>query len=522
MKKYTRWIAWMLLACLLAGCGKGTGGTPFWGNSGNEQEKYPQLRTDFTTPANPLQFSAKPSAELTLSENGAAAVLAAVENTQPEYPYTDMYDLPEVKKRLNCVPQVQAHQFSALNSAGKLDASHLAALVKDNNKAFLETKPFGYTAVEEDYIEALCGFIVTVVDMVKQMYPELDWERVHCNLGNLKILYKSGMLSFAQVNDKLVLAISKNNTNIVQTMKGEDGFSRVLTHETMHLLQIGCACEAVKNCSRRAGICYYWEDFTLNTTDWTWMVEGSAERMMCRITGGEAVSYQYKMDYLCSMTMSVLLRDPVQPDTMETMCFYSDPELLFETFGCETEQQREELLNLMITLQVLQMQPNSFMIAYRERTGVDLGTDEEAFNQFCYALKPAICTTIAKEFYENLTTFLQENPVSLNDLFFLLNLFEGHLNPHLTYTNESKREINRPFMQAYIPLRQALFTALEQDNPGLDLASLYEQYEICGKGSNELNGELAMLSEEKRNFLRERALWQQEGLNLGQKIPQSW
>lgn len=491
MKVHIRLIALVLLLCLLTGCGS----LPFGktGSLGKSSEGRPSLHTDFTVPQNPFSFGTQPSEELSLSESGAAAVLAVVEDIRPEYRYSYLYDLEEVKKRLDCAPSVEKHQFSALNGAGELDAAYLANLVKANNEAFLATKPFGYTAVEEDYIEELCGFVVTVVKKVQQMYPELDWERVYCNLGNLKILYDVGMLSFAQVNEALILSVSKNNTQIVQTLKGEDGFSRVLTHETMHILQIGCACEYVENCTRRAGICYYWGDFGLNTTDWTWMAEGSAERMMCRITGGDAVSYQYKMDYLCSMTMSVLLRDSVKPDTMETLCFYSDPELLFETFACQGEQQREELLNMMISLQVMQMQPKSFMIAYQEDTGVDLNADEEALNQFCYSLKPAICTTMAKEFYENLAVFLQENTLSCNDLFFLLNLFEGHLNPHLTYTNESKKEINRPFMEAYIPMRQALFTALEQENPGLDLTALYEQYEICQKDSTVLNGELSML-----------------------------
>lgn len=507
-KQIQRIFSLLMVVALLSGC-----------STGSNSNKRPPLKTDFVEQENAFSFQAAPSETLRLSEAGADAVRAAVAQIQPEYAYEEMYQLEEVVKRLDFDASVENHQFSALNQAGKLDASHLASLVKANNEAFLATKPFGYTAVEEDYIRELCDFIVKIINIMVGKYPQVDWNRVYCNLGNLKILYKNGMLSYAEVSEEMVLAISQNNTRTILNMKGEDGFSRVLTHEVVHIVQIGCVCENIENCSRRAGIAVYWDDFTLNTTDWTWMVEGSAERIMCGITGGEAVSYQYKMDYLCSLTMSVLLRDTVKADTMETLSFYSDPELLFDAFGCENDAQREELLNMMITLQVLQMQPTAFHLAYKETTGIDLKADGDAMDQFSYSLKPAICITIAKEFYENLTAFLQENQVSCNDLFFLINLFEGHLNQHLNYKNEAKKEINQPFITAYQTMRSALFAALEQDNPGLDVTALYFAYDITASGEKLLNAELRMLPEEKRDFLAERAQWQFDLLGLGKKVP---
>ncbi len=503
-----RFLSILLAAALLTGC-----------SSGNPSSGRPQLDADFSERENTFSFSALPSETLVLSGEGAAAVLETVAQIQPDYTYEDLYQLDEVKKRLDFQAAVETHRFSALDDSGALNGAHLAALVKQNNEAFLESKPFGYTAVEADYIDDLCDFIVKTVEVMTRKYPDIDWARVYCNLGNLKILYDVGMLSYAQVQEDGILAISKNNTEIILSLKGEDGFSRVLTHEIMHILQIGCVCEAIENCGRRAGIAVYWDDFSLNTTDWTWMVEGSAERHMCTLTGGEAISYQYKMDYLCSLTMSVLLRDSVKADTMETLCFYDDPQLLFDAFGCETQAQQDELLNMMITLQILQIQPKNFHLVYAEKTGTDLLADEEAMNQFSYSLKPAICTSLAKEFYENLVSFLQQNPLTYNDLFCLLNLFEGHLNQHLNYTSESKAEINQPFLTAYTAMRSALFAALEADDPEVDVAALYEQYDITAAGEGLLNAELAMLPAEKLAFLAERAQWQSELLGLGQKVP---
>ena len=489
------------------------------GACGKGRNSRPNLNTDFSKKEKTFSFSAQPSANLTLLPQSAQALMDAAAQQTAQYTYSYLYGLDEVKKRLDLDVAVQEHRFSALDQTGALTANSLYRKILENNEMFMADKPFGYKMVEDDYIAELCDFIVQIVDQMRQKYPDVDWSRVYCNLGNLKILYDTGMLSYAQVSSEMVLSISKNNTEIILRLKGEDGFSRVLTHEIMHIIQIGCACEGVAQNGRRAGIAMYWNDFSLNTTDWTWMVEGSAERHMCALTGGDAVSYQYKMDYLCSMTMSVLLRDSVDADTMETLCFYSDPELLFEAFDCGTQAQRDELLNMMITLQVLQMQPKSFHIAYKEQTGVDLQQDEDAMNQFSYGLKPAICITLAKEFYENLILVLQSGQLTCNDLFFLINLFEGHMNQHLNYTNASKEEINSPFINSYITLRDALFAALEADNPSVDVSALYDSYEIEANGKGLINAELTALPAQKLGFLAERAQWL-SGLNgLGVKVP---
>lgn len=505
--KKLRWLPLLLVVAFLCSCG-------------SQSTEHPPLFTEFPGPETPsLSFSPTESESLTLSQEGASAILEAVAQTQPDYIYADMYELEEVKSRLDFEVSVQSHQYCALDETGTLTPEHLRHLVTENNEAFLASEPFGYTSVEKDYITELCSFIVQVVNIMSEKYPDLDWNRVYCNLGNLKILYKTGLLAYAQVNDDLILSLNASTAHMATVLNGEDAFTQILAHEIIHIIQIGCVCENIENASRRAGISMYWDDFPLNTADWTWMVEGSAERHSCVITGIGAIAYQYKMDYLCSLTLSLLLRDSVKADTIECLSFYDDTELLFETFGCKTEEERDELLKMMITMQILQMQPENFHYLIKEQTGVDLKNDEEAMDQFSLSLKPAVCTTLAKEFYENLATFLQDNQISCNDLFFLLNLFEGHMFRHLSYTKEALEEINRPFMDNYRALREALFTALEADNPGMDLFALYEDYSITS-GNDLLNADLSMLSEEKRTFLRERAQWLSELLSLGQKVPQ--
>ena len=71
----------------------------------------------------------------------------------------------------------------------------------------------------DDYIAELCNFIVQVINTMRQKYPDVDWDRVYCNLGHLKILYDVGMLDYAQVSEEIVLSINKNNTEIILNLK---------------------------------------------------------------------------------------------------------------------------------------------------------------------------------------------------------------------------------------------------------------------------------------------------------------
>ncbi len=498
----------VLIVLLISGC------------AGNDTKDYSSLLSfDFAEMESAFLWNTKDSAELSLSQNGAENVLSVIKEQRPEYKYSSLYELDEVKSRLDFKVDVKRHSFCALDNSGVLSAEDLCELVINNNTEYLVGDAFGYENVDENYIYDICTLIVQVMNHMQTLYPDVDWDRVYCNLGNLKILYNVGMLSYAEVSKDLVLSISENNTEIVLGMKGENGLRNVLVHEIIHIIQIGCSCEKIEHCERRCGICVNWDDFKLNTTDWGWFFEGAAERNMCRLTGDNAISYQYKMDYLCSLTMSLILKEDVEADTMESMCFYSEAQRLFDAFGCDNEERKDEILNMMITLNVLQMQPEIFFETYKEQTGIDLRDSEESLNEFCYSLKPDICITLSRVFYSNLVEYLSHSSIKVDDLFFLINCFEGHINQHLRYSDESRKTINEPFVESYKAIRNSLFVELNEENRCEDLSVLYADYEILDKESNTLNAELDMLSKEKKIFLQERVLWQHQLRALGEKVP---
>ena len=90
-------------------------------------------------------------------------------------------------------------------------------------------------------------------------------------------------------------------------------------------------------------------------------------------------------------------------------------------------------------------------------------------------LKNAVCQTISKYFYRNLSRLLSENQMTLRELFYLITVFEYNLHLHITYSDESRSEAIRLFMESYTLLQQTLFDCLGE-RLGLMPEELYESF----------------------------------------------
>ena len=206
---------------------------------GKDEIKNPELNADFKERVNTFSFSALPSETLRFSEESAQSVADFLGEIKTEYPYADMYDLDDVKKHLSFDASVEKHNSNALDADITLTPDILFQSVIANNNAYKDEAQFDNVMPDDEYIMELCTFIVKVIGIMRQKHPDIDWQRVYCNLGNLKIVYDTGMMSYAQVSEKMVLSISETNANILLKLEGKNTFSDVLTHEIMHIIQIG-------------------------------------------------------------------------------------------------------------------------------------------------------------------------------------------------------------------------------------------------------------------------------------------
>lgn len=451
--------------------------------------------------------------KIKLSADVAEAVYSAIDCERPVYPLSDLYELEKAEERLHYTVEVDSHAGNA-EKDGPLSEDVLFDCVCKSNEKYLSDAPFGFSAIEDDYLRKICALICEVVEHMLEKHPDIDRGRVMCNLAHLKILYKTGMLDYASVNPDLVLSVSNTSASIAQTLKGEGAYRNVMIHEIMHVLQIGCPCESIgENATRRCGICIFWSDWDMNSNDWGWLFEGSAERNTCTYTGAVPLTYAYKVDYIASFETAVILRESVKADMMETLCFYSDPALLFKAFESEAGDARRELLEAMITVNILQMTPDAFYRVYEKKFGYRPDRDDETFNSFSHSLKVPVCKTLTRHFYRNLTDLLTEQAVSEGDVFFLINFFEGCLNMHLDFDSSEKKEASGEFFESYRAIRKAFFEAV-----GEGAAERYAAYEATAEGEYKICASLDFLPEEKRSFFIERVQRQHDLSDLLVKL----
>ena len=467
-----------------------------------------------------LKFTeADSSPAVSLSAESAEAIRAHTDSMSREYSFCEFYETEEAYKRISDgFTRIKNHKFSALDKDGKLTAEHLFEIVKKNNTEYLKGENFEAemsSKPKDKFVKEICTVIVDTVNTMSKKYPDIDWDRVNCNLGNLKIVNYAGMLAFAQVTEDLVMRVGEGNREMSTIATGgEDRYDDVIAHETMHVIQVGCVCEEIENCNRRCGIFKRYDDFETNTANIVWMFEGGAERSVCNLTGREPTTYTTMIGYLCSLDLACMIRDGVAPDAMETLAFYEDPERLFSLFECESGEEYTEIMNMLISIHVIQANDEGILNAYGEKYGIDM-TNNDNEDHLYRLLKPEICRTMSKVFYRNLASLLSSGKqITANDLCYLINLFETSINTHLRFNDPEVAEINAGFTAEYKELRGKLFDAVNAEC-GVDMTALCEGYVLlCDEAT--VNASMKWNAPEKNKFMLDRTAY--HGLNMEQRI----
>ena len=446
------------------------------------------------------------SAVVKLKRESAEKFHDFVSSISLAYPYEDIYGVSECYDRIFTDSHIQEHKFSALNNDGELTAEHLKELILENNKQFLDesknVKGF-YKEPDGEFLLSICQLIVDTVSEIQNRYPDIDYDRVYCNMANLKVFYKVGLLSFAEVTTDMILQLGDAMLQFANIMTGGTGTRDVLIHEIMHMVQLGCACEDIDHCVRRAGITYRWDDVELQGNDWAWLFEGSAELNMCMLTGDNPMTYQTMINYIQSLNLAAFLDNSIPANYAQTISFFNDPNKLFDAFHATTKEEIIEIANLMEAIQIIQFMPEEFTKSYEVQYGEDASQTNVA-DRIRYTLKPAICLTLSKSFYRNLTYAILDNDnVTEKDVLYLIRIFEAAMDYHTTYSNPERKEVNEPFIDNYKVIRKAFFDMMKQNNALID-ENTYYSFKAFSDNEKIVNASFMWLGQEKRIFLIER------------------
>lgn len=94
--------------------------------------------------------------------------------------------------------------------------------------------------------------------------------------------------------------------------------------------------------------------------------------------------------------------------------------------------------------------------------------------------------------------------MTVNDMCYLIALFEAVLDSHMKYSNANYDKYNIGFVDSYCRLRSEFFDAVQAED-GIDIESYYMEYLLEDKSTeeNDVNVGLKWLNAEKQEFLLE-------------------
>lgn len=411
-----------------------------------------------------------------------------------EYEYDELFNYEQAISGIQVDCTVSEHQFSALDSSGKLTKEHLLEIVRQNNTTYLTGTTSLIKDVDDELLLRICEIIVNVVNDTLSKYPDIDKARVYCNLGNLKIVEKKAALDFAAVEPGMVLHINSTMSSMAGLLTGSNMYS-VLVHEAMHIIQYGCECEEIEGCTRRCGLAHAYSETTMEQdySDWIWLAEGSAERMASLYANVEPMTYANMVNYIQSLDLATMLDSSVPANYVETLYFYNDLDKLFSLFDAETDEQKQEIYQMIYSLEIMQMEPADVKEAYQRVYGQEW--TDEIRDDLNNRVKRPIVQTLTKVFFVKLADAICDNDLSKNDFLFLLNLYESTINYHLRLNRSEYDQYNADFIVWYEAVRNDLFACIENVS-----ASDYEQY-AASDGTAKIFAGMKWLDQDKRDFL---------------------
>jgi len=378
-----------------------------------------------------------------------------IDNIEVIYDYEDIYNFDNSLNEYNDLILTNTHNSRLKN----LNSNELRKVILENNKEYKEENNSSiYKQLSSKELTEVTNIIIITVNDFIKLNPNISIDRIKCVLSDLKIFTQKSSMSNAFVSNDNCLVLSPNMLKFANMINGQGTDEDVLKHEIIHFLQKGCNCDLMKNkdLKKNYGFCYNFENLEINSLDYTWFYEASAEKNMMNYTNHDPLVYKNMIGYLESLSLVNLCKSDYKVNDTENLSFKRSLDDLFNYFGATTQKEKREILNLMYSIEVMQQSPDDFYELLEEKNAQQ--KDSELIDKINYTVKGSVCETLTKYFYKNLSDNIVNKSVSLGDVFYLISIFENDINNHVVYSNGDKYSYNEHFMDTYLGIQENFFS----------------------------------------------------------------
>lgn len=379
-----------------------------------------------------------------------------ISNVEVVYKDSELFNIDEAIKLYEDMDIDITSSNSVINN-NKVNENKLYSLVVENNKKFLEKdKTNKYKDINQSQLKNIVSIVVTQLNEQLQSNTAIDTNILDDTLKNLKIfeceIFGNGVVELE--DEKLCLNFSSINS-LQKQNPGINMLERTVKHESDHLIQVSYP----KNDEFKynMGMSYSYNNLSVNPLYWQWYVEGSAEKLTLNKIDDSPFSYKDQVKGLESLTLATIADKDNDVADIEKLSLQKDLNKLFEYFNATTDNQKEEIIKMMFSYDIIFSNNKEFVDCAKAKKG---SFDLMQLYDYQDELKGSICQTLTKIFYSNLSNSLVEQEMNLNDVYSLIRVFETEMCRISDYDNTTKTEINSNFVNSYSNIQNEFFNNL--------------------------------------------------------------
>lgn len=424
--------------------------------------------------------------QIKLSDEEINNIKTTINNTEVDYPDSELFKIDEALNEYNGIDKSRTS-----GEKFKVDSGELYKKVEENNQRYLEETKMGkYDNIGSNTLEKITKIVAdNINDKIDKGYIT-EYNELRNILNNLKIYSASsfGFGEYGQTENLLLIDLPTIDNFQRKDTDGINYLEIVTKHECNHLLQ-GFYNEKYEG----YGMCYKFNDLDINPLYSKWLFEASAEKLVLNDYDDkmESINYADFVKNLDSLTLSIILKDEVNENSIASLMFQRDIDELFKLFGAETLEQKKEIIKMLYSIEL-----NSY--TYTDfKESCEKYNNSTDYSKYAELLKGSICTTLAKTFYKNLADTLDD--IKVSDMYSLISLYENDLSRMSWYS--SKYNEYTTFIEDYNDIQNDLFTVVA-DNLNIDTDYLIEGYNLYHNKDNTYKN-INCLSEEKNKYLNE-------------------
>ncbi len=424
---------------------------------------------------------------INLSDNKLAEFEKYILNITVDYDYEEGYNIDAALAEYNnnTKSTVTKHSYD-IRLNGEFNAEYFYEIVKKNNEAFFEEKEKDnlgglYKEYSNKELKEMCKQFCEALPAIAEKDPTVDLDMACCYLYNLRIVQKSGALDFGGFDmDNRFYLNYKNMETGAFAMDTDDINQTTFYHEMMHAFQF--ACDDIKKPDEdRMGITHTYDSLDVNPLSWYWLLEGSAEMNMSQYLDVRYSTYKNMIGYIHSLNIVANLNTDNEYVQVEKICFQKDLEKFFEILDVTNETEKREIIKMMYSIEIIQESKDDFYDWYNEAYNTDLSNESSGEQSVLnLTLKEDALMTLTKLFYRNLARQINKGDATLQDVYYLMRLYEADLCNHFSNNTVGYMEFFSGFYDTYVDLQNEFLDVIaDENNLSADkLASDFENYSM--------------------------------------------